>query len=234
MIAANLATSRRITLWYAAAAPFWIRAAFADPRHRLGSWAIAARRHRVDLRRSLGFRVPGLGRSTTADWAIEGAHIAERCGLFVIIALGESILIIGASFADLAWNSRDRSAAFSVAFVGRRRDVDGLLQHRRRACEPADRSRPTIRARSRAAATPISHILIVAGIIVGGRGRRAGARPSRRSRRPYRHRTGGGDRSAARRSISSATRYSSGCRRRTCRCRIWRAGGCLAVLAPLV
>ena len=63
------------------------------------------------------FRVPGLGRSTTADWQIEGAHMAERCGLFIIIALGESILIIGATFADLAWNTAT-IAAFVVSFVG--------------------------------------------------------------------------------------------------------------------
>jgi low temperature requirement protein LtrA len=37
------------------------------------------------------------------DWVIEGGHLAERCGLFVIIALGESILVTGATFADLEW-----------------------------------------------------------------------------------------------------------------------------------
>ncbi|HVQ33575.1 MAG TPA: low temperature requirement protein A, partial [Lysobacter sp.] len=31
------------------------------------------------------FWVPGLGRSTIEDWDVEGAHLAERCALFVII-----------------------------------------------------------------------------------------------------------------------------------------------------
>jgi hypothetical protein len=34
---------------------------------------------------------------------VEGAHLAERCGLFMIIALGESLLITGATFSGLEW-----------------------------------------------------------------------------------------------------------------------------------
>ena len=48
-----------------------------------------------------GFSVPGLGRSRTEEWTIEGGHLAERCQLFVIVVLGESILLTGATFADL-------------------------------------------------------------------------------------------------------------------------------------
>ena len=66
---------------------------------------------------SVGFWVPGLGRSTTADWDIEGGHIAERCGLFIIIALGESILVTGATFGALGW-APVTAAAFLAAFVG--------------------------------------------------------------------------------------------------------------------
>ena len=66
---------------------------------------------------SLGFWTPGLGRSTTADWDVEGGHLAERCGLFIIIALGESVLVTGATFAKLPW-SPATVAAFATAFVG--------------------------------------------------------------------------------------------------------------------
>ena len=49
---------------------------------------------------ALGYRVPGLGASsTTRYWTISGGHLAERCQLFVIIALGESILLIGGTLA---------------------------------------------------------------------------------------------------------------------------------------
>ena len=63
------------------------------------------------------FWVPGLGRSAIADWDIDGAHMAERCALFVIIAFGESLLITGATFAELQWN-RDTILWMLIAVVG--------------------------------------------------------------------------------------------------------------------
>ena len=64
-----------------------------------------------------GFWTPGLGRSSTSDWSVEGGHMAERCALFIIIALGESILVTGATFANLKW-SAEAVGAFLVAFAG--------------------------------------------------------------------------------------------------------------------
>ena len=58
-----------------------------------------------------------MGASATTDWDVAGAHLAERCSLFVIIALGESILVAGATFADLAWTG-ESVTAFFTAFVG--------------------------------------------------------------------------------------------------------------------
>jgi low temperature requirement protein LtrA len=58
------------------------------------------------------FWTPGLGRSTTNDWDVDGHHMAERCGLFIIIALGESILVTGATFAKADW-----TLPVTVAFV---------------------------------------------------------------------------------------------------------------------
>jgi low temperature requirement protein LtrA len=49
---------------------------------------------------AVGFYTPGLGRSRTADWTIEGGHFAERCQAFILIAIGESIVIIGATLAE--------------------------------------------------------------------------------------------------------------------------------------
>ena len=96
--------------------PLWILAAFFDSRTRLGHLGIGVFRRFRSRRRSTS-GVPGLGRSTTADWNVEGGHMAERCGLFVIIALGESILITGATFADLSWTA-EHVGAFLVAFAG--------------------------------------------------------------------------------------------------------------------
>src|ERR687896_240843 len=64
-----------------------------------------------------GYYTPGLGRSATGDWTVEGGHLAERCQLFVIIALGESILVTGTTFGEIE-ASTATVAAFVVAFVG--------------------------------------------------------------------------------------------------------------------
>jgi len=112
--AVNYRNFQRIITWLAAAALFWIGGAFAEPGPRLAIWALALA---IEYASPLAnFWVPGLGRSSTADWRIEGGHLAERCGLFVIIALGESILITGATFAELVWDAAT-IAAFATSFV---------------------------------------------------------------------------------------------------------------------
>ncbi|MGH2400922.1 MAG: low temperature requirement protein A, partial [bacterium] len=65
----------------------------------------------------LGFPLPRLGHSHTTDYTISGEHMAERCLLFVTIALGESIIITGSNFGDLP-NTTERWAALVIAFIG--------------------------------------------------------------------------------------------------------------------
>lgn len=62
------------------------------------------------------FRVPGLGRSHPEDWDISGGHMAERCALFIIIALGEGLVMTGATFATQPADA-GRIAALAAAFV---------------------------------------------------------------------------------------------------------------------
>src|SRR3712207_7690182 len=52
-----------------------------------------------------------------SEWTIEGGHFAERCQLFVIIALGESILVTGTTFGEIE-ASVVAVSAFVVAFLG--------------------------------------------------------------------------------------------------------------------
>jgi low temperature requirement protein LtrA len=112
---ANFQNFVRIISWQGAAAVFWLAGAMAQGQTRMALWAIALA---VDTAAPMvGFHVPRLGRSTTTDWVVEGAHIAERCALFVIIALGESVLVTGATFAGLAWTA-EHIGAFLVAFAG--------------------------------------------------------------------------------------------------------------------
>ncbi len=111
----NYRNFQRIGAWQALAAALWIAGAFADGGVRLALWALALVLETAAP--ALGFWTPGLGRSTTEDWDVEGSHMAERCGLFIIIALGESVLVTGAKFAGLEWTPV-HVAAFAVAFTG--------------------------------------------------------------------------------------------------------------------
>ena len=105
----------RILTWLVFSGVFWIAGGLASDTTREVLWLAAVA---VDLTApAAGFFTPGLGRSTTRDWNISGEHMAERCQLFVIIALGESILVTGAMFGDLELTSVTL-AAFVVAFAG--------------------------------------------------------------------------------------------------------------------
>jgi low temperature requirement protein LtrA len=84
------------------------------PRYAL--WILAVV---IDIAGGLaGFWTPLLGRSLTSDWTIEGSHFAERCQAFILIALGESIVIIGAALSAMAHITAIAVGAFAVAFTG--------------------------------------------------------------------------------------------------------------------
>lgn len=89
---------RRMLGWVVIAALFWLAGAFLVGPWRIGLWFIAVLCEYVAP--MFGFALPGLGRSRTSDWTIEGGHLAERCQLFVIVALGETLLVSGAVLAE--------------------------------------------------------------------------------------------------------------------------------------
>jgi low temperature requirement protein LtrA len=85
----------RLVAWSCASAVLWIAGAVADEAARPWIWGAALA---IELAAPLaGYATPGLGRSQTTDWTVEGAHFAERFQSFVIIALGEAIVITGAT-----------------------------------------------------------------------------------------------------------------------------------------
>jgi low temperature requirement protein LtrA len=111
----NYRNFQRITCWLVLSAIFWIAGALAEGDRRVALWLVALAIEYVSP--VARFWTPGLGASNTADWDVSGAHMAERCGLFIIIALGESILVTGTTFGNLAWTN-GTVAAFATAFVG--------------------------------------------------------------------------------------------------------------------
>jgi low temperature requirement protein LtrA len=107
---------RRILGWLSISAVFWIAGAFANGWTRVTLWGIAVTCEYVSP--MFGFRLPLIGRSRTSDWTIEGAHMAERCQLFVIVALGEMLLATGATLARSSdWGPTTLSALLAT-FLG--------------------------------------------------------------------------------------------------------------------
>ena len=105
----------RILVWLSISALFWIAGGIAEGHSRLLLWAVALGIEYISA--AVRFWIPKYGASSIEDWAVEGGHMAERCAGFIIIALGESIVVTGATFADLAWTAETVSA-FASAFIG--------------------------------------------------------------------------------------------------------------------
>ncbi|AYF00165.1 low temperature requirement protein A [Paracoccus yeei] len=107
---------RRMLGWLVISACFWIAGGLAGHWMRVGLWAVAVLCEYASP--MTGFALPGLGRSSTRDWTIEGGHLAERCQLFVIVALGETLLATGAMLAEAEqWNLPVLSAMLAT-FLG--------------------------------------------------------------------------------------------------------------------
>jgi low temperature requirement protein LtrA len=105
----------RILVWLSISAIFWIAGGLAQGDWRLVLWAVALAIEYISA--AVRFWIPGYGASSIGDWTVEGGHMAERFAGFIIIALGESIVVTGATFADLAWTAETVSA-FVSAFIG--------------------------------------------------------------------------------------------------------------------
>lgn len=106
---------RRMLGWLCIAGVLWIAGGLSDGQQRLLLWSVAVACEYLSP--MTGFWLPGLGRSQTSDWTIEGGHLAERCQLFVIVALGESILVTGATLSGTPDWHVPTLIAFFVAFV---------------------------------------------------------------------------------------------------------------------
>ncbi len=105
----------RILVWLLVSAVFWIAGGLTQGHVRLALWAVALAIEYISP--AVRFWIPKYGASSVADWYVEGGHFAERCAGFIIIALGESIVVTGATFADLKWTF-EVVAAFLSAFTG--------------------------------------------------------------------------------------------------------------------
>src|ERR671916_513201 len=108
-------TFQRILSWLVASGVLWIIGGLLDGEARYALWGLALAVEYSGP--ATGYYTPALGRSRTEEWTIEGGHFAERCQLFVIIALGESVLVTGTTFGEIE-TSAVAVSAFVVAFLG--------------------------------------------------------------------------------------------------------------------
>jgi low temperature requirement protein LtrA len=109
------ANFKRILAWCVASSAFAVGGGLAHGLARDLLWLGSVS---VDLIGGLvGFATPWLGRSRTSDWTIEGGHFAERCEAFILIALGESIVIIGTTLAAVKVVTAASVTGFIVAFA---------------------------------------------------------------------------------------------------------------------
>jgi low temperature requirement protein LtrA len=152
---------RRILAWFAVAGVLWVAGGLFKGEARYALWLLALT---VDYYGPVArYWTPGLGRSHTEEWTIEGTHFAERCQLIVIIALGESILVTGMTFGEIEVSAA-AVAAFVVAFLGSAalwwmyfaRSAHDASEAIARSADPGRMAR---------AAYTYSHVPMIAGII---------------------------------------------------------------------
>jgi low temperature requirement protein LtrA len=104
----------RILTWFVVAGVLWIAGALADGSARTVLWLVALT---LDYGAPLvTFWVPGRPRLRPEVWDVGTAHFAERFQLFIIIALGESIVVTGATAAELDLTTA-RITALALAFL---------------------------------------------------------------------------------------------------------------------
>jgi low temperature requirement protein LtrA len=151
----------RLVAWSVVSGVLWLAGGALAGDQRLILWLAALA---LELAApAAGYWLPSRGRTATTDYDIEGGHFVERCQLFVLIALGESIVVTGATASSAGLTSPvvvclvvaflETAALWSLYFGGhaeRSRDV-------MRTCDDPGRL-----ARD---AYTYGHLPIVAGII---------------------------------------------------------------------
>jgi low temperature requirement protein LtrA len=104
----------RILMWFLAAGVLWLAGAIVGGGARTALWVGALL---IDYLGPLVlYWVPYKPRLPSDTWDVGASHFAERFQLFILITLGESIVITGATTANLKLDAT-RLVAFALAFL---------------------------------------------------------------------------------------------------------------------
>jgi low temperature requirement protein LtrA len=156
---------RQILAWSVLSAPLWVAGGIVDEEALRGILWLGALG--LDLAAPLAtYWMPGYGSTPMDQWQIEGAHFGERFQLFVIIVLGETVVLAGATASGVGL-SIDVVAALLLAFLSSTAfwwlyfdQVAGTVLERIRAATDEERGRI-----GRDIYTYL-HLPIVAGIVL--------------------------------------------------------------------
>ncbi|NUT58006.1 MAG: low temperature requirement protein A [Agromyces sp.] len=152
----------RVLAWTAAGSVLWIVGALLPLPAQLPLWAMALG---VEvLGALLGFPLPMMGPMDMGRWDLSGAHIAERSALFVLIALGEGLLVTGFAFVELDVTFASATAML-LAFASAAAMWWIYFDHGERIGAEAmeDSDSPGRLART---AYTFVHLLVIAGVVL--------------------------------------------------------------------
>jgi low temperature requirement protein LtrA len=155
---------RRAAAWFVFSGVLWLGGALLGGRTQVVIWLLAVA---VDYSAPLvAFYLPGWGRAPTRAWPVAGAHLAERCQNMILLALGESILVIGATTVSrgITWAN---SLTLGLAFLGSAalwwiyfdRSAEAGARAISKTEDPAS-------SRVGLLAYNVDHVIMIAGIIV--------------------------------------------------------------------
>jgi low temperature requirement protein LtrA len=104
----------RVLVWNSWVGLVWLVGALLEGDARVAVWLVALL---LDYAGPIaGHWTPRLGSSSPREWQLEPAHFTERIMLFLIIALGESIVAAGVTASELQITT-ERLLALVVAFL---------------------------------------------------------------------------------------------------------------------
>ena len=94
---------QRTLWWLAASTPLWVLGAAGDTPERLGWWASAVV---IDLVGTWSAHpTPRRRLHSEGTGVAEATHMLERCRLFLIVALGETVLTTGTAITSAHWST---------------------------------------------------------------------------------------------------------------------------------
>jgi low temperature requirement protein LtrA len=147
----------RFMFWFGVSSVPWILGGFAHNGARAVLWAFALA---IDLvLNGLRYPTPGLGRVPVEQYELTNEHLGERYQQFMILALGDMILVAVLRYSRLTFTG-ERTAAILVAFATTVLLWQIYVRHAGALLQTTVTRNPTRSSRW----APFTHLIMVLGI----------------------------------------------------------------------